>query len=208
MNFKQTIYSFYEVIAPTYYKLLKKELKKCKNVLDFGCGDHSPIRRFKNIQSIGIDVHKPTIELAKKRKTHKEFILANILEYKSPKKYDCAIALDLIEHINKKDGLRLLGNLEASAKKVIIFTPNGYLPQDPKIVANNPWQEHKSGWTAAEFKKKGYAVYGVNGLKWLRGQRAEIKWKPKIFWQIISELSQWIIVYFPKLAFQLFAVKK
>lgn len=125
-----------------------------------------------------------------------------------PRKSLTAQWLYVIEHVDKQDGNKLIDNMEASADKVIIFTPNGYLAQDKELVKRNPWQEHLSGWSVADFKKRGYKVYGVNGLKILRGERANIVWKPRIFWFIISELSQWIAVFFPRLAFQLLAVKK
>jgi hypothetical protein len=51
-------------------------------------------------------------------------------------------------------------------KKIIIFTPNGFLRQDE--YDGDKLQIHKSGWTVDEFKKLGYEVKGINGWKPLR----------------------------------------
>jgi len=91
-------------------------------------------------------------------------------------------------------------------KKVIIFVPNGYLWQDG--YDDNPLQRHLSGWSANEFRKMGFKVYGMNGWRRLRGYKAVIKYRPRLLWLTISGISQWIAYYYPRMAFQLFAVKK
>jgi hypothetical protein len=91
-------------------------------------------------------------------------------------------------------------------KKIIIFTPNGFLRQEE--CDGNILQIHKSGWTVKEFREFGFKVYGVNGLKFLRKEKAELKFKPVWLWSLISNLSQKVTFYLPELAFQLFAVKE
>jgi len=117
------------------------------------------------------------------------------------------IALDVLEHLSKEEGYELLKKMERWArKKVIIFTPNGYVYQDG--YDNNPFQEHKSGWGVKELEELGFKVFGINGWKKLRGYKASIKYKPSFLWERISDLTQKITYYYPKLAFQLFAVKE
>jgi len=71
--------------------------------------------------------------------------------------------------------------------KIVLFTPNGFVPQtDDK----NPWNRHRSGWTAEEMKRRGYRVIGMNGLKHLKGEYATPKYKPKLLWYMISEITQ------------------
>ena len=208
MGMLKRLYSVYEKFSPGYYRLLKKELTGCGSVIEFGCGYDSPIRYFKGFHSVGLDIHAPAIERARKLKTHNDYIVADVLKYTSKKRFDCAVALDVIEHLRKRDGNVLMRNMEKSARKVIIFTPNGYVPQAPEYVKENPFQAHLSGWSVDEFRKRGYKVYGVNGLKCLRKENAKARFKPRIFWLLLSEASQWIVVFFPRLAFQLLAVKK
>ena len=90
-------------------------------------------------------------------------------------------------------------------KKVILTTPNGFLHQSE--YDGNVMQEHKSGWSVDDFKKREYRVYGINGLKWLRGERGAIRFRPKRFWQLISDITQLIVYRIPSAAFQLFVVK-
>ncbi|MCM8802024.1 MAG: SAM-dependent methyltransferase, partial [Candidatus Omnitrophica bacterium] len=108
-------------------------------------------------------------------------------------------------------GLELIEKMEKIAKKkVIIFTPNGFLPQ--KEYENNPWEVHRSGWTAEEMKKMGYKVIGISGWKslwkFLRGERAEIKLKPKWFWYLILDITQFFTKNHPEKAFQILCIKE
>lgn len=69
--------------------------------------------------------------------------------------YDLVYALDVIEHLEKADGRRLLNELERVARRrVLIFTPNGFQPQEDE----NPWNVHRSGWTPDDFRRRGYVT--------------------------------------------------
>lgn len=195
----------------SYYKSLEKELADMKTVLDVGCGSWSPLANVKkNFYSVGIDIHKPSIEEIQKKKIHDEYKIGDVLRIDKlfkPKSFDAVIALDVVEHFKKKEGLDLIKQMETIAKKkVIILTPYGFTIQHP--VDGNPFQAHKSGWEIRDFKKYGYKVYGMRGFRFIRtGEYATIKYKPWLFWGLISTLSQFFTYYFPQSAYQLFAVK-
>ncbi len=183
----------------------------CKTLLDIGCGKNSPIHKFskKMDYTIGVDAFEPAIEESRKLKIHNEY---KVMECKDTdnafqeNSFDCVCALDLIEHLSKKDGLKLIDSMERIArKKVIIFTPNGFLFQG--IHDNNPLQPHLSGWEVDEMKDKGYRVIGIGGLKLLKGEVARIKWRPEFFWRRISLLSQIIVTNRPNLAFAILCIK-
>ena len=55
--------------------------------------------------------------------------------------------------------------------------------------------------------KRGYYVYGINGLKELREGLAKIRFKPRLFWLLISNISQYYTKNHPKKAFHLLCVK-
>jgi len=57
-------------------------------------------------------------------------------------------------------------------------------------------------------KNLGFKIHGVNGLKNLRGQGGSMKYKPTFLWERISDLTQKITYYHPRIAFQLLAVKE
>ncbi|OGH18879.1 MAG: hypothetical protein A3F31_04870 [Candidatus Levybacteria bacterium RIFCSPHIGHO2_12_FULL_38_12] len=196
----------------SYYKTLEKELNKMTSVLDVGCGSWSPLIHIKKtFRSVGVDIYKPSIEEIKKKKIHDEYKIGNVLKiytYFKPKSFDAVVALDVVEHFEKKEGLQLIKQMESIAKKkVIILTPFGFTPQHP--MDGNPYQEHKSGWYVHDFEKRGYKVYGMRGFRFIRtGEYATIKYKPWILWGLLSVLSQNISYFVPSTAYQLLAVKK
>ena len=144
-----------------YPKMLEREiLGSCETLLEVGCGSRSPIRRFsRNLQySVGIDCYAPVIIESRRAAIHNEYKILDALEIGevfAKKSFDCVLASDLIEHLSKEDGLKLIAMMEAIArKKVIIFTPNGFLPQNE--YAGNEFQAHLSGWEVDEMKNKGF----------------------------------------------------
>lgn len=183
----------------------------CKTLLDIGCGKCSPIYRFstKIDYTVGVDVFEPAIEESKKLKIHNEYKTIECKGIDSAfqkDSFDCVCALDLIEHLSKEDGLKLIDSMERIArKKVIIFTPNGFLFQG--IHDNNPYQQHLSGWEVDEMKAMGYRIIGIGGFKFLKGEVAKIKWRPEFFWRRISLLSQIIVTNRPNLAFAILCIK-
>lgn len=205
---------FYDKSKDQYLNLLHKSiLKDCKTVLDVGCGAAgSPVSLIKDRlnYSIGVDAYLPSIESSERSKAHtehKHMDVTKIAEVFKPKSFDCVVALDLIEHLTKEEGKMLLKNMESIAiKKVIVFTPNGYINQD--IYDNNEYQIHKSGWSAKEMKKLGYKVVGINGLKILRGEYAKPKFKPTILWERILYITQYFTKANPRFAFQIFCIKE
>jgi len=206
--FKKNIKPFYEKVFPSSLKYLKKELSDCSSVLDLGCGYNSPIQYCNISFSVGVEMFDSYLAESKKKKIHNEYIKNNILDVDfPPKSFDAVLCLEVLEHLTKEEGIKLINKMEKWAKKkIIITTPNGYLYQDG--YDNNPLQEHKSGWNVDDFKKLGFNVFGINGWKKLRGYKGEIKFKPKIFWIIISDITQKVVYYYSSKAFQLFAIKK
>jgi len=169
-------------------------LRDCLTVLDIGCGELSPLK-FIDSKITGVDIGRNTIAAAKKNRTHNHYKVLDIkqliTEFK-PKSFDAVVGLDVIEHLKKQDGEKLIKQMEKIAiKKVIIFTPNGFMPQKGESI----YDKHLSGWTAAEMKRKGYQVFGIYGPRILRGEWHKIKFKPEFFWTIISELIQWSFIY-------------
>lgn len=194
-----------------YYKVLSDYLTDIKSVLDVGCGSNSPLRRVeKHFYSTGVDAFMPSIAKSKRLKIHDAYKKGNVLEINKlfqKKQFDVVIALDLIEHLEKKQGYELIKKMCVLAKKkIIIMTPNGFYKQDP--YDGNKWQIHKSGWTVDDFEELGFTVRGIRGIKWLRGEYATLKWKPWVLWGFISVLSEPLVYFFPRSAYQLFAVKE
>lgn len=195
----------------SYYKTLERELVGAKTVLDVGCGSWSPLANIKKtFYSVGIDIHKPSIEEIKKKKIHDEYSVGDVLKlnkFFKPKSFDAVVALDVVEHFEKKEGLELIKQMESIAKnKIIILTPYGFMKQHP--YDGNPYQIHKSGWHIEEFRKMGYKVYGMRGIRFIRGEYATIKYKPWFLWGVLSVISELFVYTYPQLAYQLLAIKE
>ena len=197
----------------TYYDYIDElefALSGCESVLDLACGSSSPIKHLpKRFHAVGCDMFAAAIEESKKEGIHDQYLLVNALDLDktfSPKSFDCVLALDLIEHLEKEEGFRLISLMEEIAKKrVIIFTPNGLLPQEE--FGGNILQIHKSGWSVEEMREKGFRVIGILGWKALRGTKGSLKFSPKTFWSIISTLTQQVVKNRPQWAFQILCVK-
>lgn len=188
---------------------LRTILSDCKTILDLGCGELSPIR-FVSARTYGVDAHKSSIVKAKKIGTHDFFKLLdvrNLSDYFRPKSFDAVVALDLIEHLSKEEGYKLIRGMEQLAsKKVIIFTPNGFLPQKGEGLHLN---EHLSGWQVDEMRKLKYKVIGVFGHKFFRSANHKIRFKPEAFWGLLSEASNWLYTrWYPQYATALLCIKK
>lgn len=60
--------------------------------------------------------------------------------------YDVVLLVDVIEHLDKSDGLELLGRIPG---RVVICTPEEFFSNGPGLP---PSEEHRSLWTKADFE--------------------------------------------------------
>jgi len=212
---KLQLYSLINTFKPIYDKLflrwteyLKKEISDDDTVLDLGCGYNSPIQYCNPLYSTGVEKFGPYLQESKKKGIHNKYINEDItkIEFK-PKSFDVVLCSEVIEHLTKEEGIKLIKKMKVWArKKIIITVPNGFLPQD--TFDDNNLQEHKCGWNIEELKKMGFKVHGIHGWKKLKGPKGVVKYKPYLLWIIFSNLTQKITYYCPNQAFQLFAVKQ
>lgn len=63
--------------------------------------------------------------------------------------YDLVLIIDVLEHFDDKNGMRLLEECNERGRNIIISTPKDMLPQ--KSVFGNPYETHKSHWTKNHF---------------------------------------------------------
>ena len=208
----------FKYIEKLYYKIfwlyedyLNKEVGDSKTLLDLGCGYPSPIKSFSSrLYSVGVDLFEPSINKSKADRIHNEYKKLSVLDAVNEfpeKSFDCVLASDLIEHLTKEDGNKLINDMEKLAsKKVIIFTPNGFLDQPAH--SGNDHQKHLSGWSVDEMRERGYKVIGINGWKPLRKEFSLFRFKPMLLWLLISDITQVFVKRFPKQAFAILCVKK
>jgi len=184
---------FFQVL---FLSVIKKNLKSCNTILELGAGMRSYIRQISGEKTItAFNIHEPTLKSASEKGVYKDYIQGDVRKintFFNPGSYDAVVAFDLIEHLEKKEGIHLIENMVLIARrKVIIYTPNGFLYQAP--TNDNLHQEHLSGWSYEEMKNLGFIVHGVNGNKKLTGEYGIPKIKPQVIGNFIRNIN-WLML--------------
>jgi hypothetical protein len=72
---------------------------------------------------------------------------------------DAVVMLDFIEHIPKKEGLKLIQTLQKTAKMIIVSTPTKFHDNlDIVKESGNPFEEHVCLWSRGELEQLGFNV--------------------------------------------------
>jgi SAM-dependent methyltransferase len=191
-----------------WLRLITAELAGSSSVLDVGCGVRSPLAVVPgSFRSVGVEAHRPALEASRAAGIHDDYLEqdARSLDL-ADDSFDAVVMLDLIEHLDREDGEELLRRAERIAREVVVLTtPNGFINQSP--YDGNALQEHRSGWTVEDLSRAGFTVYGMNGLKPLRGELSYPR-RPRLITRPLSILSQPFVWRRPALAFELLAVKR
>lgn len=196
-------------LLPSYLGLLHGALADCQSILEVGCGTRSPLRFFRgSAASVGLDLSPSALAASRSLSIHDAYVYGDALRLPvRPRCVDAVLALDVVEHFDKKDAACFLEGMEAAArKKVIVVTPNGFISQNE--YDGNPLQAHLSGWSVGEFRERGYEVRGVSGWKPLRREKSLPRIWPRPFGLVLSDASQPFVVRRPERAFHLFCVKR
>lgn len=133
-------------------------------VLDIGCGIY-PIKYFQPKLHIMVEPYSEYVELLQYQSEGDKGVLIiqqNALEAicsLGDNSVDSIFLLDVIEHIKKDVGLKILEQCERVARQqIIVFTPLGFMPQPVEPDEKDAWglsggryQEHVSGWTPDDF---------------------------------------------------------
>jgi SAM-dependent methyltransferase len=181
---------FPQLAVFTYVHTLRRVLRDCSDCLDVGCGASSPTRFVNLMHTVGVDAHPPTLAQARAHRTHDDLrpIPAQEIDRYFPEaSVDCVVALDLIEHLTKEEGVALIAAMERIArKKVVLFTPNGYLHQ---LSHEGDLQEHRSGWNVEEMERLGFRVVGMHGCRALRGEQHRLRIRPRLLGGLLAVAS-------------------
>ncbi len=185
---------FHELIFfPSAAWFLRMELRDCDSVLDLGCGGNSVLRYIPHrYWSVGVEAWKNSLEESKSKHIHDEYILADITRMELiEKSVDAVILLEVLEHLTKEEGKLLLEKMTRVArKKIILTTPNGFVPQEDEA---NPHQLHKSGWEISELKDLGFDAFKGHG-----GLKSVGRWSDSQFaFMIVQSIPQKIAYFSP-----------
>lgn len=208
-------------IPLTYTWFLKKLFTKdIKTVLDVACGDGRLLasilgskHRFK---IVGIDLDNRYLRKAKATGVYDNVFRVDLSQPKwrniDNRKYDLVFCSQVIEHLDKKEGEKLLDKLDVLARrKIYVGTVRGSVAFKPydgegETVAH---QQHKSTWDVGDFTGRGYEVYG-QGLPFVFAENSFVRKLPKILQKaffVLSYLASPILFFYPKRAHTLLALK-
>jgi len=146
------------------------------SLLDLGCGTGQSSSLFTIPAKVGVDgFEKYSFEYIKN--SGGEFVkgdLRKISEMFPSKTFDTVVAWDVIEHLIKDEGIKLLTDMERIAiKQVIVFTPFGmYEQNDDPLGENNEFNIHRSGWMPEDFLRRFFDVAILKNYFKVNGQDA------------------------------------
>ncbi|OGM33529.1 hypothetical protein A3D00_00145 [Candidatus Woesebacteria bacterium RIFCSPHIGHO2_02_FULL_38_9] len=160
------------------YSIIKNSIGvNTRTVLDVGCGDGrfmSVLNADRKWSVLGVDIYKTELIRAEETGVYGEVVLGDvrkIVKIIGNRKFDTVFCSEVIEHLKKNDGIKLLTDMEKVGKRVVVVTPRGMLTKEEPYFneGNNQYQIHKSSWEIEDFKKRGYTVKGV-GVSFLIGE--------------------------------------
>lgn len=145
-----------------WVKMVRAYAKGAKTVLDIGGGNGILAMGFWSQGNVTVLDAAPGEFLTKKRATTKPKVFTgdceSALELFGEKSFDVVQFTEIIEHLRKVKGRRMLAMLPKLARSaIIITTPGGFLHGPATL--GNPYNVHVSGWTPEEFVEHGYNVY-------------------------------------------------
>jgi GT2 family glycosyltransferase len=203
---RQTLRSPSRKIFPRWNTILKRELSGCETLLDLGCGWNSPVGSCGIPFSMGIESHRPYLDLSKRRNIHSQYALADVrsIEF-HPRSFDAVVAINPLDRMSEEDGRILIKKMETWARKRVVVVTRNERP-----CQNGPMGEGKAGWKADELGDLGFRVFGINGLRRLGGpDSADSRiLGTTLLHRIIVDLSQKVTYHCPSVAFELLAVKE
>lgn len=164
---KNGVANFMSEITWTHHflaDLLKLIPNNVNSLLDVGCGRGivgALMRIYRNPKRlVAVDAFQPVLAFCLQHKLYDEYVTANLARLPLPfsnGEFDVATCVEVIEHLPKKAGVKLLDELERVANKVIVTTPEFFFHQS--CFDENHFQAHLSVWTVNDFAEKGYSPY-------------------------------------------------
>lgn len=152
-----------------------------RTIVDLGCRDCWHTAGLPGVtRHVGVEVWPEALERGKRKAMtggipNFEPVLADALDYLAEAQddsFDAVLAIDLLEHLEKKAGLALLDEMKRVASKLTIaWTTLGYIEQGPFDIDGqpNPFEEHKWGPTPQILAERGWRVRSFPLWHRLRG---------------------------------------
>jgi len=148
------------------HKEALKHIVKGARIMDIGCGLR-PMNFYQPDMHIMVEPCKKYVDILQERFSEEKNAIilndyADVALSKMPDNHiDVIFMIDVIEHIEKDIGLKILEEAKRVCRKqVVIFTPLGFMPQEYEehetsdawgVEGTTSFQVHLSGWEPEEF---------------------------------------------------------
>ena len=159
------LYSMYKSVKNFFYASMETqlfsyicrliEIHNIKSILDVGCGDKKWTYRLKDCYK---DCDIVTLDAWPNFEPDVLHDLNNLPLPFSDDSFDLVLLLDVIEHLDKKNGFKLLEYLKRICKIIILLTPLWWqdnldnVTDSSTMYFNNSYNLHKSLWSSEDFK--------------------------------------------------------
>ncbi len=209
-----------KIITPfSYMWLLRHNIGEAKTILDLGCEDGRLLQLLsqgKKWKITGVDIYKKNTKLAAKKKIFIKVITGDVVKVakkliRQKQKFDVVFCSQVIEHIKRKEGEKLLSLVDHLARKRIVMgTPRGFMEQPGVFLGDNPHMVHKSGWAEEDFRERGYKIYGIGfGPIWSETGIGRNNGLINLFFSnILSYIFSPFVYYLPIFAAGILCIKK
>lgn len=134
---------------------------------------------------VGTDVYRPYVEFCRRYGPYDALTLTDLaqgLPFRTDS-FDIVLVCDLIEHLDRDAGERLLDDVERVARERVVLTcPNGDQLRGP--VEDIASEAHLSTWRSSDFRKRGYEVRGIGTRLKPRNDRLALA-----LWYVMTPLA-------------------
>ena len=141
--------------------------KDCEAVVEFGAGFFSRLKAVSDDvkYKIGIEISEVYIEQAVDFGGLK--IQGDMREFESyiaDDLRDCAMFIDSLEHLTRKDAFNLVLRVQKHFNRIILMVPEGDHPQLSDVTGNgqHEFQKHRSTWHVKDIEKMGFQKIRVD----------------------------------------------
>jgi len=130
---------------------LSRTIGSCGVLVDLGCGGGKwgPCLASACDYLIGVDADMEKLEKAAKKGVYNELIWEDVREYNPPPS-SCVSMCQVIEHLEKEEGMELLRKLDSVCSRIALTTPASFRPSDTGLMA------HRSLWKVEDFLALGF----------------------------------------------------
>lgn len=112
----------------------------------------------------GIEIWKPFVEkLPWNKIMYNHIYIGDVYEIiDRVSNYDLIIAGDVVEHLTKEKGIRLIEKMIRLSKCLLVSVPIGKCWLNNSVVDNNPYEKHQAVWEVADLIKLGKEQLGCD----------------------------------------------